>query len=74
MGYTLVIERLGIEKGRAEGRAEGQAELLLDQIQHRFGAVPDAIAQRVQSAQALQLETWSLNFVDATTLEDVFRD
>ncbi|CAM5788340.1 DUF4351 domain-containing protein [Castellaniella caeni] len=70
MSYVLVAERLGMEKGRAEG----QAELLLLQIERRFGPVAKAVTQRVRRAQAKDLEAWSLNFVDATTLDDVFRD
>jgi hypothetical protein len=73
MTYVTLIEREGIKRGRAEGRAEGQADLLLRQIQRRFGAVDEATAQRIRSAQAQELETWSLNILDAETLEDVFR-
>ncbi|WP_448151902.1 Rpn family recombination-promoting nuclease/putative transposase [Castellaniella caeni] len=82
MSYVLVAERLGMEKGRAkgqaegriEGRVEGQAELLLLQIERRFGPVAGDVTQRVRCAQAKDLETWSLNFVDAATLDDVFGD
>lgn len=66
--------RQWLREGRKEGRAEGKAELLLDMLQHRFGPVSDDIVQRIRTAQAPQLKTWSLNFVDASTLEDVFRD
>lgn len=74
MTYVTIIERASHAKGRVEGNVEGQAKLLLRQIQHRFGSQPDAITQRILTATAAQLETWSLNFVDATELEDVFRE
>ena len=61
-------------EGKAEGKLEGQADLLLRQIERRFGAIPDDVAQRVHAANESQLTLWSLNFVDATTLGDVFRD
>ncbi|WP_322995275.1 DUF4351 domain-containing protein [Castellaniella sp.] len=90
MSYVTLIERAGHDKGFAEGQiegkiegqiegkiqgsVEGQAKLLLRQIQRRFGPATDDVAQRIQAATAAQLETWSLNFVDATELDDVFRD
>jgi hypothetical protein len=43
-------------------------------IQCRFDPVPDDVNRRIQAAQTEQLRTWSLNILDATTLEDVFQD
>lgn len=43
-------------------------------IQRRFGPISDAVTQRIRTAQAPQLEIWSLNLLDASALEDVFRD
>ncbi len=74
MTYVTLIEREWIKRGRVEGRTEGQADLLLRQIQRRFDAVDEATTQRIRSAQTLDLETWSLNILDAATLDDVFRD
>ncbi|HEX7386131.1 MAG TPA: DUF4351 domain-containing protein [Castellaniella sp.] len=70
MSYVTIAERYGM----AKGVQEGQANLLLGQIQRRFGPLSENIIQRIHSAKASQLETWSLNFVDATELDDVFRD
>ncbi len=74
MTYVTLIEREGIKRGRIEGRAEGQADLLLNMIRRRFGAVDAETTQRIRTARSSDLETWSLNFVDAATLDDVFRD
>ncbi|WP_417277378.1 Rpn family recombination-promoting nuclease/putative transposase [Castellaniella sp.] len=65
--------RQWLREGRREGRAEGLADLLLNMIQRRFGPVPDDVTQRIRAAQASQLETWSLNLLDAAVLDDVFR-
>jgi len=76
--YITTPERVGLRRGRLEGRLEGriegQADLLLRQLARRFGEVPEAVTERVRSATAEQLETWSLNFVDAVTLDEVFAD
>ncbi|CDM26087.1 MAG: DUF4351 domain-containing protein [Pigmentiphaga sp.] len=73
MSYVMIAERRGIAKGLEQGQVKGQADLLLRQIQRRFGAVDAAVEQRIRAAGADDLEAWSLNILDATTLEDVFR-
>lgn len=73
MSYVTIAERHGIAQGREEG-LKGQAGMLLGMIQRRFGPVADDITQRVYAASSEQLELWALNFVDATTLDDVFRN
>jgi len=70
MAYMTTVERVV----RRQSRTEGEANLLLRQIQRRFGPVDEATTQRIRSADSAHLETWSLNFVDAATLDDVFRD
>ncbi|WP_323011859.1 DUF4351 domain-containing protein [Castellaniella sp.] len=61
-------------EGKKEGSIEGQAQFLLRLIQRRFGPQTDNINQRIRTATVAQLETWSLNILDATELDDVFRD
>ncbi|GAA0504247.1 DUF4351 domain-containing protein [Pigmentiphaga daeguensis] len=63
----------GLQAGRSEGRVEGQADLLLRQIQRRFGPVDTSIVQRIRTAKAAELETWALNVLDAPGLDEVFR-
>jgi hypothetical protein len=59
-------------EGRQEGRQEGEVALLQRQLVRKFGPLPEALQRRIQSATPDQLETWSLNILDAQTLEDVF--
>jgi len=68
MTYITTPERVGLRRGRVEG----QADLLLRLLARRFGTIPDTLTERIRAATAGQLETWSLNFVDATTLDEVF--
>ncbi|HEY9280779.1 MAG TPA: DUF4351 domain-containing protein [Eoetvoesiella sp.] len=82
MAFVTSIERLsekrGWEKGRLEGldegRAEGEASLLQRLLTRKFGPVPEALQQRIQTATLVQLETWSLNILDARSLDEVFAD
>jgi len=70
MTYVTIAERVFTQRGVAKG----EANLLLRLIRRRFGTVDDTVTQRIQSADSTHLETWSLNILDADTLDDVFRD
>lgn len=66
MTFVTSYERLA--------RQEGESSQLLRQLMRKFDTLPDDIQQRVQTATSAQLETWSLNFVDADTLDEVFAE
>lgn len=66
--------RHGRRKGLQEGRQEGRAELLAALLDKRFGTIDPALRARLATADPLQLSAWALNFVDAGTLDEVFRD
>ena len=59
-------------RGEAKGITTGEATLLQRQLNRKFGPIPEAVQQRIQAATPAQLETWSLNILDATTLDGVF--
>jgi hypothetical protein len=74
MPYISSIERIGMEIGRKEGLQEGRAELLAALLRKRFGPLDVVVAQRLARADPEQLAVWALNFVDAGSLDEVFRD
>jgi len=51
-----------------------EARMLTRQLQRRFGAVPAWANKKIAEAEPLALEEWSLRFVDAQSLDDVFSD
>lgn len=53
---------------------EGEATLLQRRLTRKFGILPATLQQRVQTATPAQLETWSLNILDAATPDDAFTD
>lgn len=61
-------------EGVQEGRLEGESTLLQRQLTRKFGALPDTLQHRIQAATSAQLETWSLNILDAETLDEVFTE
>jgi predicted transposase YdaD len=66
-----ILRQQGRAQGRAEGRAEGQAELLLHQLERRFGSLPAAIVARIRSGSPQDLQRWAGAVLEATTLDAV---
>ena len=61
-------------KGLKEGQLLGEANLTLRLLERRFGPLSEATEARVRSADDGALERWSLRLLDASSLEEVFRD
>ncbi|MBF0436369.1 MAG: DUF4351 domain-containing protein [Magnetococcales bacterium] len=66
MQYITSVERIGEQKG--------EAKMLTRQLQRRFGSVPDWVSEKIAEAEPPSLEEWSLRFVDAQSLDDIFSD
>ncbi|HIJ85117.1 MAG TPA: DUF4351 domain-containing protein, partial [Magnetococcales bacterium] len=64
----------GEQIGEQKGEQKGKAEMLTRQLQRRFGTVPDRTRERIAKADLSSLEEWSLRFVDAQSLDDIFLD
>nr|WP_246814999.1 DUF4351 domain-containing protein [Parapusillimonas granuli] len=62
----------GIAQGLRQGELSGQAALLERLLTRKFGPLPDTLVQRIRTGSDSELETWSLNFVDADSIEQVF--
>jgi hypothetical protein len=55
-------------------RAEALQEVLLEQLQIKFGAVDAAMRTRVEAADKLRLREWLRRLVSATSLAALFED
>jgi hypothetical protein len=55
---------------REEGRLEGHAELLLWQLEHRFGSLPFHLKTKVLGAPPLQVRSWALRLLTASSLDE----
>ena len=64
--------RQGLEEGKIEGKTEGRAEILLRQLQKRFGPAADGCVARLRTAPIDDLDRWALRLLDARSLDDVF--
>ncbi len=64
----------GREKGRKEGLEEGATKVLAALLTHKFGTLTPGFQERLNHATSDQLQAWSLNILDADSLDDVFTD
>ena len=67
----------GKQEGRAEGKQEGRAEeamnLLIRQLERRFGPLSEEAIGKLNVADLATLEDWSLRLLDARTLDEALR-
>ena len=72
------IVRLGKEWIEAKvleaSEQKGEARMLSRQLKRRFGDTPAWANEKIAEADLPTLEEWSLRFVDAKSLENVFGD
>jgi hypothetical protein len=70
MPYVTSAERAGIKKGYRQG----EADLLLWQIENKFGAdSAEALRERIESADNDSLRRWSVRILTADTPDALFR-
>jgi predicted transposase YdaD len=67
-------EARGEAEGEARGEARGERKLLVRQLAHKFGELPDAARRRIEEADETQLISWAEKVLSAETLSDVLGD
>ena len=76
MRYISSVEKIGLrkgfEKGITKGIEKGRGQMLRDQLIHRFGPLPQAVAGRIESGTTADLNRWGRRILEARTLDDVF--
>ena len=76
MQYVTSVERIGIEKGRAEGEARGEArgeaKALIRLAEKQFGPLPADLRVRVLAADTVAIEAWLDRLMEASSLEALF--
>ena len=68
MQYVTSFERLA----KQDGVQQGQVELLIRQLTHRFGPLPDEVRPRLERATPAEIETLADRILEANSLEQVF--
>ncbi len=67
-----VLRAEGEAEGRAKGIIEGKTECLTRYLEARFGGLPDEVRSMIGTADAPQLDRWTVMSVNAPTLDAVF--
>jgi len=62
---------LGEQRGEQRGKQLGEAEMLLRQIERKFGAPSEMVRARVTQADSDRLLEWSERILEARTLDEV---
>jgi hypothetical protein len=62
------------EEGREEGLQRGEARILTALLRLRFGELPAAIRQRIETTDADTLLRWSERVLTAATLDEILAD
>jgi len=71
--WTKQWQEEGRQEGRQEGRKEAGTQLLIRQLERKFGPLDADVHQRIREADADRLLKWAEQLVTADRLTDVFR-
>lgn len=72
--YQSDFARKYVAEGRRQGQLEGQRELLREQLEVRFGVLPEDVRGRLESGTSEQFACWARRILTAGTLQEVFAD
>ena len=71
MRYVTSFEREAEKRGQKQGQKQGEATILLSQMEHKFGTVPNNLRNRIEQADTQTLLDWSKRILTAKTPEEV---
>ncbi|MBF0136726.1 MAG: DUF4351 domain-containing protein [Magnetococcales bacterium] len=63
-----------IEHRLMQEHRKGESAILIRLLHRRFGNLPAWVQEKIAEAEPSSLENWSLRFIDAQSLNDVFAD
>jgi len=72
MRYINSVQRMYMEKFRAEGVVTGEVKVLKKLLEKRFGSLPTWAIDKLENAAEQELDTWSESILSAETLMAVF--
>jgi len=65
-------KQLGLQEGERIGAHQGAERVLRSLLVRRFGELPSWASAKLEAASAETIESWSLQLLDAHSLDDVF--
>lgn len=73
MGLAQLLREEGEIKGELRGEIKGEAQMLLKQIQLKFGDYPVWVEEKINQADKAQLDQWVERILFVDTLEQLFK-
>lgn len=64
----------GHKEGRKEGQLDGRRDALLEQLEDRFGSVPEQHKTRLLTGNLDELRAWTKKILTSAVIDDVFAD
>ncbi len=68
------IRAIALESAHNLGRREGKAEILIFQLEEKYGPQSNEMKERVRISSSDDLERWSRRLLKVDTLDDVFKE
>lgn len=56
-----------------QGVQQGEAHLLTSQLKAKFKELPETYIKKINRADPATLNQWAINFINAQSLEDIFK-
>ncbi|MEM7584777.1 MAG: hypothetical protein AAF560_15405 [Acidobacteriota bacterium] len=72
MQYVTSIERQGRREGRQEGRQEGLRQVVLTQLEEKFGPPDASVLSRIEKASPEQILLWAKKILTASSQDEIF--
>jgi hypothetical protein len=66
-------QQQGREQGQQQGREQGRRQVLVDQLNQKFGELPDWATKTLGSASAEEVDRWLRRILKSGTLEETLR-
>lgn len=71
MPYITSVEQIGIEKGIEQGIEQGERSMILGQLEHKFGPLPDRIRTQIHQRSPQQLAILGKALLDFVVIGDL---
>lgn len=65
--------KTGKEEGIQQGMQHGEAHLLISMLKAKFKELPESYLKKIEGTDVETLNQWAINFVNARSLDEVFK-
>ncbi len=70
----MAMSEQWIQQGVQQGVQQGEAHMLTSLLQAQFKMLPEEYLEKINHADAETLNRWGINFINAQSLDDIFKE